>query len=117
MHLEEYDKLLQENFTKTYKHAPTELEASIDFEAKHLHSKLALSGRNNRLEKTPAYITLKKHKEKFNARASCRLMNPCNIEIGEISKPILEGINNNSLEKLNINQWRDTSQVIGCSKN
>ena len=67
MPLEEHNKLLKENITKTYKHAPPKLEASINFEAKHIASKLALSDRIERLAKTPAFITLKDHKENFHA--------------------------------------------------
>ena len=88
MPLEEYNKLLKENITKTYKHAPPMLEASINFEAKHIASKLALSDRIERLAKTPAYITLKDHKENFHASTPCRLINPCKSEIGKISKRI-----------------------------
>ena len=108
----EYNKLLKENITKTYRHAPPNLEASINFEAKHIASKLVLSDHIECLAKTPAYKTLKDHKENFHASTPCRLINPCKSEIGEISKWILEGINNDLLAKLNINQWRDTSQVI-----
>ena len=108
----EYNKLLKENITKTYRHAPPNLEASINFEAKHIASKLVLSDHIECVAKTPAYKTLKDHKENFHASTPCRLINPCKSEIGEISKWILEGINNDLLAKLNINQWRDTSQVI-----
>ena len=113
---QEYNKLLKENITETYKHASTKLEASINFEAKHIVSKLALSNRIERLARTPAYITLKDHKENFHASTSCRLINPCKSEIRKISKRIHEGINNHLLAKLNINQWRDTSQVIDWFK-
>ena len=88
MPLEEYNKLLKENITKTYKHAPPKLEASINFEAKHIASKLALSDRIEHLAKTLAYITLKDHKENFHASTPCRLINPCKSEIGKISKRI-----------------------------
>ena len=73
MSLEEFNKLL--NITKTYKHAPPKLEASISFEGKYIASKLALSDRIQRLAKTPAYITLKDHKRNFHISTSCRLIN------------------------------------------
>ena len=116
MPLEECNKLLKENITERYKHAPPKLEASIDFEAKHIASKLAFSDRIEHLAKTPACITLKGHKENFHASNPCRLINPCKSEIGIISKWLLEGINNDLLTKLNINQWRDTSQVTDWFK-
>ena len=81
MSLEEYNKLLKENITKTYKHAPPKLEASINFEVKHIASKIALSDPIERLAKTPAYITLKDHKENFHTSTPCRLINPSKSEI------------------------------------
>ena len=44
------------------------------------------------------------------------IINPYKSEIGIISKWLLEGINNDLLTKLNVNQWRDTSQVIDWFK-
>ena len=67
MHLEEYNKLLKENITRTYKHASSKLEASINFKVKHIASKLAFCDRIERLAKAPAYITLKNQKENFHA--------------------------------------------------
>ena len=113
MPLEEYNKLLKEDITKTYKHVLPKLETSINFEAKHIASKLSLS---ERLAKTPACITLKDHKKNFHASTLCRLINLCKNVIGKKSKQIHKGINNNLLAKLNINQRRDTSQVIDWFK-
>ena len=39
MSFEEYNRLLKENITKTYKHSPPKPEASINFEEKHIASK------------------------------------------------------------------------------
>ena len=81
-------------------------------EAKHIATNLKLDDRIERLARTPAYITLKDHKENFHVNTPCRLINPCKSEIGKISKQLLEKINNPLLEKLNVNQWRDTNKVI-----
>ena len=108
----DYNKLLKDNLTKTYKHAPPELEKSINLEAKHIATNLKLDDRIERLARTPAYITLKHHKENFHVNTPCRFINQCKSEIGKISKQLLEKIDNQLLEKLNINQWRDTNKVI-----
>ena len=63
-----------------------------------------MNDRTERLAEGPAYIKLKDHKKNFHANATCRLINSCKIDIGKISKPILEGINNNLLANLNLNQ-------------
>ena len=116
MPLEEYNKLLKEDITKAYKHALPKLETSINLEAKHIASKLSLRDCIERLAKTPACITLKDHKENVHASTLCRLINLCKNEIGKKSKRIHKGMNNNLLAKLNINQRRDTSQVIDWFK-
>ena len=108
----DYNKLLKGNITKTYKHAPPKLEKSINLEAKHIATNLKLDDRIERLARTPAYITLKYHKENFHVNTPCRLINPCKSKIGKISKQLLEKINNQLLEKLNVNQRRDTNKVV-----
>ena len=61
-----YDKLLAENVTKTYKKAPAKLEDAVNSEAKYVTEKLKLADQVERLAKSPAYITLKDHKENFS---------------------------------------------------
>ena len=41
----DYNKLLKDNITKTYKHAPPKLEKSINLEAKHIATNLKLDDR------------------------------------------------------------------------
>ena len=43
---------------------------------------------------------------------SCRLMNPSKTDIGKISKQILDKVNTSILEKIKVNQWKNTSSVI-----
>ena len=62
---QEHKKLLKENVTKTYKKAPPKVETAINLEAKCIATNLNLSDRIERLAQTPAYITLKDHKENF----------------------------------------------------
>ena len=103
MPLHNYNKVLKENITRTYKHAPLKLDASINFEAKLRASKLAVTDCIKRFAKTPAYITLKNHKENFDASTPFRLTNPCKSQIRKVSKRLLKGLNNDLLAILNIN--------------
>ena len=64
-----------------------------------------------------AYITLKDHKENFESRPKCRLINPSKSEIGKISKKILEKINLEIRSKTKLIQWTDSQQVIEWFKN
>ena len=82
---QEHKKLLKENVTKTYKKAPTKAETATHLEAKCIATNLNLSDRIERLAQTPAYITLKDHKENFRSNPSCRLINPSKTELGRIS--------------------------------
>ena len=65
MSTEQHKKLLGENVTKTYKKAPPKLQRSINLEAKHVATKIKLSDRIRKLPETPAYVTLKDHKDNF----------------------------------------------------
>ena len=65
-----YNKLLNENITKTYKKAPAKLENAVNSEANSIAEKLELADRVESLAKSPAYITLKDHKKNFRSAPS-----------------------------------------------
>lgn len=108
----QHEKLLMENITKTYKKAPENLEKAINLEAKSIADSYSLSERIDSIAKSPAYITLKDHKENFKNSPSCRLINPSKNELGKISKSVLQRINKDLVRKLNVNQWKNTDEVI-----
>jgi hypothetical protein len=107
-----HDKLLLDNVTKTYQKAPTLLEAGINHEAKHIASTYSVDNRAESLARSPAFITLKDHKDNFNQKHPCRLINPCKNELGAISKNILDRVNSILRQKLKINQWKNTNEVL-----
>lgn len=88
--VDDYNKLLKDNITKTYKHAPPKLEKSVNLESIDIVSNLELSDRIERLTREPVDITLKNHKESFPVNTPCRLINPCEREIGRTIKQLLE---------------------------
>ena len=63
-------------------------------------------------EKREAFISLKDHKENFENNPKCRLINPAKSDSGKISKLILDKINTHLRTILNVNQWRNTQNVI-----
>ena len=63
-------------------------------------------------EKNNAFVTLNDHKQNFRSVAPCHLINRCKSELGKISKIILENISKTLIEKLNVNQWKNTETVI-----
>ncbi len=70
----EYNKLLTENITMKYKTAATETSTEIETEFKTIAAKLDVAERINQTAKTPAFITIKDHKENFQANTKCRLL-------------------------------------------
>ena len=63
-------------------------------------------------EKREAFISLKDHQENFENNPKCRLINPAKSDSGKISKLILEKVNTHLRAILNVNQWRNTQNVI-----
>ena len=64
------------------------------------------------MAKNVSFITLKDHKENFENNPKCRLINPAKIELGKVSKHILEKINKSIREATKVNQWHNSDDVI-----
>ena len=86
-------------------------------EAKNIAKKIQLSDRIECLAKTPAFITLKDHKDNFQSSLHCRLINPSKSELGKVSNSILENINQQLVKLLHVNQWKNSASVIECFRN
>ena len=101
---------MHDNITKTYKHGSEDKISEIN-ELKHIADKLSIG---NRIEcmKKEAFISLKDHKENFENNPKCRLINPAKSDSGKISKLILDKVNTHLRTILNVNQWRNTQNVI-----
>ena len=69
------------------------------------------------MQETEALLTIKNHKEGFPHTLSFRLINLSKSDIGKISKSLLDTINENILKQTNVNQWKNTAQVITWFKN
>ena len=55
---------------------------------------------------------MKDHKDNFPSNPSSRLINPSKSELGKVSKLILQQLNDELLNKLNYQQWKNTDNVI-----
>ena len=62
------------------------------------------------------FITLKDHRENFQNNPSVRLINPAKNELGRLSKFIIQAVNQELRHKLNMNQWKNTEDVIDWFK-
>ena len=109
---EDHEKLITENITKSYEKAPKKLEKAFNMEAKNIANTYKLAERIDHLPKTECFITLKDHKENFYNKPTCRLINPTKNELGKISKQMIERINQKLLKELQVNQWKNTNDVI-----
>ena len=109
---EDHEKLITANITKTYQKAPKKLEIAINMEAKNVANTYKLAERIDHLPKAECFITLKDHKENFCNKPTCRLINPTKNELGKISKQMIERINQRLLKELQVNQWKNTNDVI-----
>ena len=58
------------------------------------------------------YIYIYIYKDEFPNKIPCRLINPSKSNIGKISKAILDTINKNVVRATEINQWKNTSNVL-----
>ena len=98
MSKDHHQKLLHDNVTKTYQKVPPKLETSISMEAKSLSTKLKISDRVERIARTPAFVTLKEHKDNFRSNPACRLINSSKNKSAKVNKQL--------------NQWRNTDAVL-----
>ena len=107
---QEYNKLLKDNITKSYKKSMDRLEKAINMEAKNIAKKIQFSDRIQCLARTLAFITMKDHKDNF--QLPYRLINPSKRELGKISKSILDNINQHLIKLLYVNQCKNLTSVI-----
>ena len=107
-----YSKLLTDNVTKHYRHAPDHIYDDVNAEAKQIAEDLNIANRSETMARKDAYITLKDHKENFQQSTPCRLINPAKSDIGRVSKSIMERIVQTVRSELNINSWKNTTAVI-----
>ena len=87
---EEYEKILNDSITATYKKASSNVKKKTNAAGKQV------LGNNKVLKRTQinvednCFISLKDHKKNFQNNPTIRLINPAKNELGKISKVILE---------------------------
>ena len=64
------------------------------------------------MKKREAFISLKDHKDNFENKPTCRLINPAKSESGKLNKTILDRVNSRLRNISNLSQWRNTHDVI-----
>ena len=105
-------KMVMDNITTEYRKCSEIVLDDINSAAKVIAKNLKLDDRIEKFSTKNAFITMKDHKENFNNNPRCRLINPSKTEIGIISKAYLDSINTNIRKSTNLNQWKNTKEVI-----
>ena len=112
LHKNDYQNLLRNAITTSYKKANKNIGTKINKEGikfakqANILDKIEINGTGN------SFITLKDHKENFTNHPTTRLINPSKNEIGRISKHILDQINSKLVSKLSVNEWKNTISVF-----
>ena len=114
---EDYEKIIHENVTKTYKKSDVSLPKKINKEAKRITKNFDVADRLNIMAKQECFVTIKDHKEDYRTNPKYRLLNPTKSQLGKISKQVLQSINKTLRSELNANQWQNSSEVIDWFKN
>ena len=112
MEKDEYKKLLRDNITKKYNMSNGKKLRNINFAAKKIVEKLSILDQVEVMQETEACITIKDHMDEYPNKIPCRLINLSKSNIGKINKAILDTINKNVVRSTEINQWKNTSNVL-----
>ena len=113
---EDYNKLLNDNITKSYEKCNNSVTDSINKEAMTIAKELKMDNKMERYSEKNAYVTIKDHKPNFPHNIKCRLINPAKTDVGKVSKQYLEKIIRDVQIATKVNQWRNTSAVINWFK-
>ena len=98
------------------KKVPDKINDKINTEAKRIMenktalNRMFINGKNN------CSIILKDHKANVLNNPKTRLLNPAKNELGRISKAILDKINLNLQNTTEVNQWKNTNDLISWFK-
>ena len=64
------------------------------------------------MEELEAYIIVKSHKDEFSSKIPCRLIKLSKPCLGKFIKVILDKIYQHFVASTNINQWKNTQNVL-----
>ena len=114
---DQYNKLLIDNITKDYRQVNASEVNAVNDEARVIADRLDIADRVEVMSQSLAFVTIKDHKENFETNTKCRLINPAKSQIGILSRQILQAANKRLREKLHLNQWQSTRDVLAWFKN
>ena len=104
--------MIKKSITSDYKKTTDQAKNDVDKTSTAIAQSLQLAERVEQYQTSPAYVLLKDHKTNFRSNPECRLINPAKTDLGKISKQILERINKVVRDTSQLNQWKNTNEVI-----
>ena len=110
--VENYRKALQDNVKAEYRKIEAEEIGKVNVEAAKIAAKLQLDDRIDVFKQNEPFLTVKDHKPDFPNRISYRMVNPAKPNLGKIAKVVLDKINDEVRAKLEVNQWKNTREVL-----
>ena len=113
----EYDKVVMKEIQKGYKIDRDNSIRDVNVQAARIAKKLEIDNRVTQIRRSEAIITVKDHKENWQARPSFRLINPTKPDLGKVSKQILESKVKYIRNKLNMQQWVSTDAMLNWWSN
>jgi hypothetical protein len=114
---ENYNKILKENVTKSYKVSKNDVLEDINSDLSQIANYLSISDRIETMAPKNAFVTVKDHKDNFETNPKFRLINPAKSELGKISKITLDNINSQIRKRTEVNQWKNSLSVIDWFNN
>ena len=112
-----YNKILNDNVTKTYKVVDNDILEDIICDLRDLANDLSIGNRIETMATKEAFVTIKDHKDNFEVNPTYRLINPAKSDLGKISKTILDDINSQIRNNIGVQQWKNSLSVIDWFKN
>ena len=113
---DQYNILLNNSITSTDKKSNNNIKKKININGRNiLKDKEVLQSMDINNESN-CFITLKDHKENFQNNSPVRLINPVKNELGRLSKFTIQAVNKELRHKFNLNQWKNTENIIDWFK-
>ena len=113
---DQYNTLLNNFITSTYKRSNSNIKKKINISGRNILKDKEVIQCMDINSEGNCFITLKDHRENFQNNPSVRLINPAKNELGRFSKFIIQAVNKELRHKINLNQWKNTEDVIDWFK-
>ena len=107
----EYDRILNK-ITDNHKLDHNKTTAQINSDTAKFANKLRIKDSLGKLKEKCAYILFKDHKKNFQSKKLTSLVNPAKIELGLVSKDLIQNITSRILSNSRYDLWRNSLDTI-----